>query len=103
MVQSGVVKARTEPSQLLQHPTCRDAVQRISRFLPDLDTQMNDSGDSRVLVRWETINEHMKVEAGTRHVVAKDAAIMDFDKTCMTVEDSNTTSGHAFHAFQATK
>ena len=48
-----------------------DLIQYIGHLLPDLDLAMNEMDESRMVVPWETINEHMQKEATTRHVAAK--------------------------------
>ncbi|GAM82202.1 hypothetical protein ANO11243_001810 [Dothideomycetidae sp. 11243] len=58
-----------------------DLIQQIAPHLPDLNLAINEMDESRMVVPWETINQHMQKEAATRRLTPQDQLVTEFKGT----------------------
>lgn len=58
-----------------------DLVGTIAQYLPDVDIAINVMDESRIIVPWETINEHMEVEKRDRRIVPTSEVVSEYSNT----------------------
>ncbi|GAM91276.1 hypothetical protein ANO11243_093240 [Dothideomycetidae sp. 11243] len=87
------VSIKTEV-QISEHIHWRDTVARFSAFLPDIDIPLNDMDESRILAKWETVDQAMNLSVASRHVVPENAAVTKFGRT----SDADSTAATPYDA-----
>ncbi|PSK58596.1 hypothetical protein B9Z65_6611 [Elsinoe australis] len=58
-------------------------ISNVAEYLPDLDIAINEMDESRMVVPWETINEHMEKEGKSRRILAADEMVGNYSTTAL--------------------